>query len=242
MNNLIIIPARYASSRFPGKPLVDIMGKSMLQRVWEICAKVVSQQNVIVATDDDKIYAHCAHNDMRVAMTSSDCLTGTDRCSEIAKKFEADYYINVQGDEPLLDPNDIKNVIDGINRYPDTILNAMCDIETSEDYLSKSIPKVVASTSGKLLYMSRSPIPGNKEGVFRSAKKQVCIYAFPRAALLDYGKHEIKTPLEEQEDIEILRFLELGYSIQMISVSSSSIAVDHPEDLEKVKVRLRAIN
>jgi len=232
---LIVIPARYQSSRFPGKPLADIHGKSMLRRVWEKCVQVVKPDNIIVATDDERIRSHCLGNDIQVEMTSSSCLTGTDRLYEVALKRKSDIYINVQGDEPLVSPNDIKAVIDASQNEPEITFNAMCQINEEVDFRSPNIPKVVTQKDCRLLYMSRAPIPTNKKLKFEKAMKQVCIYAYPRDVLIAFGSLKEKTPLESIEDIEMLRLLELGYKVKMIEVSGSSVAVDTPNDLEKVR-------
>ena len=168
-------------------------------------------------------------------MTSSNCLTGTDRVAEVAKIIDADIYINVQGDEPLINPQDIKSVIDEGIKYPKKIINCMCPIKNENDFFNANVPKVVFAPNGELLYMSRAAIPANKTLTFLEAFKQVCIYSFPKEALLNYAAVSSKTNLESIEDIEILRFLELGYKVHMIKVSDSSIAVDTPEDLSRVK-------
>jgi 3-deoxy-manno-octulosonate cytidylyltransferase (CMP-KDO synthetase) len=235
IDKVIIIPARYQSSRFPGKPLVSILGTSMIYRVWEKCIKVLSPEHVFVATDSKEIAKHCKKHDIQVLMTSSDCLTGTDRVYEASKQLNVKTVINVQGDEPLINPEDIRRVIDNIEDYPDSIINAMCPILNEEDYISKNVPKVVCKLDNSLLYMSRSSIPMNKGDNFNQAWKQVCIYAFPSQALEQYYNLGHKTPLEDIEDIEILRFLELGYDVNMVEVSSSSIAVDIPEDVNRVE-------
>jgi 3-deoxy-manno-octulosonate cytidylyltransferase (CMP-KDO synthetase) len=240
MNFVIIIPARYKSTRFPGKPLVDIAGKSMLKRTYEQCAKAVDEKLIYVATEDERIVEHCKENNMNVLLTSDECLTGTDRVAEFAKFVKADYYINVQGDEPLFNPEDIKKIIDSIEKYPNDILNGYCAIKTEKQYKSLSVPKVVFRPSGKLLYMSRSAIPGNKKGAFLKAWRQVCVYAFPFKALDEFYRVKNKTPLEDLEDIEILRFLELGMDVRMIELSDVSIAVDNPEDLTEVINKLTA--
>ena len=237
-NYLIVIPARYQSSRFPGKPLADIHGKSMLRRVWEKCAQVVKLDNIIVATDDERIRSHCLGNDMQVEMTSSSCLTGTDRLYEVALKRKSDIYINVQGDEPLVSPDDIKAVIDASQNEPAITFNAMCSIKNEDDFRSPNVPKVVTRKDGRLLYMSRAPVPTNKQLGFEKSMKQVCIYAYPRDVLIAFGSLKEKTPLESIEDLEILRLLELGCEVKMIKVSSSSVAVDTPKDLEKVRAMI----
>src|SRR5690606_27580009 len=139
-----------------------------------------------------------------------------------------------QGDEPVINPEDIEEIIKNINFSNEVILNGYTTIQNEQEYISLSTPKVVFAESGKLLYMSRSPIPGNKIGDFNKAWRQVCIYAFPYRALEKFSSVQ-KTPLEEEEDIEILRFLELGYEVKMIEMSSQSIPVDIEEDLIKVK-------
>jgi len=235
MNPVIIIPARYQSSRFPGKPLIDLCGKPMIVRVWERCIKVLDKDKVFVATDDQRIIECCKKYDINTLLTSSDCLTGTDRVHEAAKQLETDLIINVQGDEPLLDPQDVADVLKAAEENPGRVINAMCPINEEHDFYSANVPKVVCRPDGRLLYMSRAAIPTNKALKFVHALKQVCIYAFPPQALDDFAKQTKKTQLEQVEDIEILRFLELGYEVQMIKVSENSIAIDDPADVERVE-------
>ncbi|WP_081619327.1 3-deoxy-manno-octulosonate cytidylyltransferase [Thioalkalivibrio sp. ALE28] len=235
MDSLIVIPARFSSSRFPGKPLVEIKGKSMLRRVWERCAPVLGKAGVVIATDDGRIVEHCEQHGMRWVLTSSDCMTGTDRVAEVAKEMEAGLYVNVQGDEPLVEPGDIEKVIEVAGKSPGMVVNAMCPITDSRDYVSLTVPKVVVGPDGRLLYMSRAAIPGNKDGIFKKGQRQVCIYGFPPEPLRAFAAHECKTPLEKEEDIEILRFLELGYDVRMVLASGTSIAVDVPEDVTRVE-------
>jgi 3-deoxy-manno-octulosonate cytidylyltransferase (CMP-KDO synthetase) len=242
MKKILVIPARYASSRLPGKPLIDLMGKSMIQRVYEQCAKALNPKHIFVATDDDRILEHCDSFGCNVLMTSEDCLTGTDRVAEVSKMIDADYYINVQGDEPLFNPRDIHLITEKITAFPGEIINGYCDILEDSQFSSSSIPKVVMRPDGRLLYMSRAPIPSNKQGKFNMGWRQVCIYAFPKEALLSFSKESSKTPLEAEEDIEILRFLELGYEVRMIKLSAESIAIDTSEDVEKVLRRLHEIS
>jgi len=232
---VIIIPARFRSTRYPGKPLVHILGKSLIYRVWEKCVKAIHSNDVYIATDNATIYDHCIENNMNVIMTSNKCLTGTDRVYEASKKIDADYYINVQGDEPLIKVADIKKMIKSLV-YVDknTLINAQCDILNKKDYSNVNIPKCVTDLKNRLLYISRAKIPSNKSNLFVKAKKQVCIYGFKKNQLKSFYEFGRKTPLEEIEDIEILRFIELGFNIAMINVSSSSIAVDTPSDVRRV--------
>ena len=172
-------------------------------------------------------------------MTSSNCMTGTDRLAETNEQLNLDFVINVQGDEPLIDPDDICKVIEAYKKEPSTIVNAMCKISDEEEFHSLTVPKVVVSETSKLLYMSRSPIPISKNAEFFIANKQVCIYAFSKGHLEFFASHSAKTKLEQVEDIEILRFLENDIPVRMVNVSSSSIAVDVPSDVKKVIARLQ---
>lgn len=239
-NLLIVIPARYSSTRFPGKPLVDILGKSMIKRVWEKCVEVLPVDQVLVATDDKRIANHCKLNGMKFIMTSKKCSTGTDRLFEVSKRIKAMHYINIQGDEPLISKKDIEKLINNINDYPNYILNAMTSIERKHDYKKNSIPKVVVNKRNELMYMSRSAIPGSKKNHKQNYFRQVCIYSFPQKILKNKKYYNKKTPLEKIEDIEILRFLEHGEIVKMIEVSGASIAVDFPSDLSLVKRALNA--
>lgn len=236
---LVVIPARYMSSRLPGKPLIDLMGKSMILRTYEKCVEVVPVNKVVVATDDLRIFNHCKDHNINVIMTSEHCLTGTDRVAEVSKMIDAEYYINVQGDEPLFNSYDILKVVQSLKDNRGKIINGYCAIRSESEFFCKSVPKVVFRPDGRLLYMSRNPIPGNKEGVFSTGNRQVCVYAFPKQALGNFSNQKNKTFLENQEDIEILRFLELGYEVFMIKLSEDSIAVDNPIDVEKVLKRLK---
>jgi 3-deoxy-manno-octulosonate cytidylyltransferase (CMP-KDO synthetase) len=234
MKYAVVIPARYQSSRFPGKPLIDLLGKPMIQLVWERCCEAVGSEFVFIATDSQLIEEKAISFGANVVMTSSECMTGTDRLAEANKTLQCDFIINVQGDEPLINPQDIRTVIDAYKKQPNTIVNAMCRLKSEEEFRSFTVPKVVASKSGNLLYMSRSPIPVTKTNKFDFGFKQVCIYAFSKAHLEFFASHQSKTKIEQVEDIEILRFLENDIPVKMIEVSSSSIAVDVPEDVEKV--------
>jgi 3-deoxy-manno-octulosonate cytidylyltransferase (CMP-KDO synthetase) len=237
----IIIPARYGSSRFPGKPLEDIYGKPMIMRVWERCCKAVDKDKVYIATDDVRIKEVSAAFGAQVVMTSIDCLTGTDRIAEANRLLGFDFVVNVQGDEPLINPDDIKKVIAEYINTQDSVINAFCKITKSENIFSLNLPKVVCSKSNKLLYISRAAIPIIKEGADNEVYKQVCIYAFSKEHLDFFSRSIEKSPLEKREDIEILRFLENDINVRMVEVGVGSIAVDTPEDLSRVELFLRSI-
>jgi len=236
---IVVIPARFKSTRLPGKPLVDIIGKPMIQRVYEQCLKAVPSDRVYVATDDSRIQEVAESFGAKVVMTSEHCLTGTDRVAEVAEQIDAEYYINVQGDEPVLNPKDITTILSNLKRYRGEIINGFCPLDSEDDYNCESIPKVVFRPDGRLMYMSRSAIPGNKTKNFIFGYRQVCVYAFPAEALKKFNQANIKTPLEKAEDIEILRFMEIGYEVRMLELSQNSIAVDNPEDVDKVVKRLQ---
>jgi len=241
MKAVLVIPARYKSSRFPGKPLIILNGKTMIQRVWEQCSKAFDPELIFVATEDERILKHCTDNGIQCILTSDNCLTGTDRVSEVANKIDADYYINVQGDEPVINPDDISKIVELLPKSNGEILNGFCEIDNADDYLSVSVPKVVMRQDNRLLYMSRAPIPGNKNNSFKVGFRQVCIYAFPKEALSTFSQATEKTPMELEEDIEILRFLEMGYEVKMVKMSKNSIPIDNPEDVDKVLKRLQDV-
>ena len=239
MKYVIVIPARYQSKRLPGKPLAKIGGLPMIVRTYNQCSKVVSKNKIIVATDSLKIKKVCDEYKIKSIITSNKCLTGTDRVAEVAKKIKCNFYINVQGDEPFFNPNDLKLLIKEAKKNSKEIINGYAEIKDKKLFFSSSIPKLVFDKKGYLLYMSRGPIPSNKKFEFKKAWRQICAYSFPRKALFDFAKSKNKTQIESIEDIEILRFLEQGYKVKMIKMSNKSLAVDNNEDLEKAKIYLK---
>ena len=230
----VVIPARYASSRFPGKPLADIAGRPMIEHVWRRSVEAVGEAHTFVATDDDRIARACDGFGARTLRTSDACLTGTDRVAEAALRLDHAFVVNVQGDEPLIRPDDILAVASAFRAAEGAVVNAMTRIIDEAEYWSRTVPKVVTNPRGRLQYMSRAAIPANKQGTFERAWKQVCIYAFSKEHLERFAKAARKGPIEAIEDIEILRFLDLDVPVQMLEVEAGSVAVDTPEDLEKV--------
>ncbi len=233
LNTCIIIPARYQSSRFPGKPLAKIVGISLIERVWNISIKS-NADYVAVATDDERIADHCKRKNINFIMTSSKCKTGTDRIYNASKKIKSKYYFNVQGDEPLIKYTDINKIIK-FTLKGNEVTCGMAKIKEKSEYFSLSVPKVVTNKNGYLQYISRSPIPGSKTKEYINSYKQVCIYGLPKKYLDFFGKFKVKTSLEEYEDIEMIRFLENSVKVKMIKVSDSSIAVDFKKDIAKVE-------
>jgi 3-deoxy-manno-octulosonate cytidylyltransferase (CMP-KDO synthetase) len=239
MNTCIIIPSRYASSRFPGKALIDLCGKSMIYRVWKICCEAISSNDVYVATESELIKKHCDDQKINVIMTSDKCLTGTDRVAEAYEKLNKPYdvIINVQGDEPLIKPNNIISTIEGYKNSGRKVTCAMSKIYTKQEYFSPNVIKIVIDRQNNLLYASRSPIPGNKKMTFSisgDVYKQVCIYAF-NSGQLKFFRQAPQAYAEYHEEIEMLRFIECGYDIHMVEVDGSSISVDIPEDADRVR-------
>ena len=241
-----VIPARYESSRFPGKPLADIDGYPMIYRVYMQCKKVEDFDEVYVATDSDIIYNKCSELGINAVMTSTEHKTGTDRIGEVAEKIEADLYVNIQGAEPLIEPETIKAAIKPFYDDPDLkITNLMTKIKDPVDVVNFTVPKVIVNKENIGIFLSRSPAPYPKGKIDYSYYKQVCVYGFKPEALkfyCDYGKKYGKARIESIEDIEILRFIENGYKIQYIEVNSDSIAVDTVNDLKRVNKYIKDNN
>mgnify|MGYP001478142717 CR=1 FL=1 len=240
MKIAVIIPARYQSSRLPGKPLIKIHGTPMVIKTYKQCCKAINSKFIFVATDNNKIKKECEAANINVIMTPKTCLTGTDRVFEASKKIKAKTYINVQGDEPLLNPLDLSLLIKEAKKNPNEIISGYCEIKNEKDYRNLNVPKIIKSKKDYLLYASRAPIPTNKSNKFVKAWRQVCIYAFPRKTLKIFSSLKKKTQIEYIEDIEYLRFLELGYKIKTLKMSDKSIAVDTVRDLKKVRQVLKS--
>jgi len=234
---IIVIPARLKSKRLPNKPLLKIDGIEMIIRTFNQCVKVINRNDVYVTTDSNKIVNLCKKNNIQVVLTSKKCLTGTDRIAEFSNKIKSKIYINVQGDEPIFNPKDLKKLIFFAKKNPSSVINGYCKIKKSKDFFDVNIPKVIFSDNknNELLYMSRAPIPFNKKKVFINAWRQVCAYALPYAALKKFQSNKNKTKIEAIEDLELLRFIEIGVPVKMIEMSDQSIAVDVKKDLKKVE-------
>ena len=241
MKTVGVIPARYQSSRFPGKPLVYLNGTPMIIRVARIVEKALGRKNTYVATDDDHIKNVVESFGFNAVLTSSNCLTGTDRIFDFSKQVEADIYVNVQGDEPLLNYKDILKIIEVKKQNLNFVINGMHSLSSNEDPHNINTPKVVVNKFNHLLYISRLAIPGVKsigKSLKPVYKKQICIYAFNREELNAFGNHQERAEFESFEDIEILRFFDLNIPIKMVETSGSSLAVDVVEDVETVEREL----
>ena len=234
MKILGVIPARFKSSRFPGKPLADIHGKPMILHVYENAMKVSLFDKVLIATDDERIASECTRHGMSFVMTSDEHKTGTDRVAEVAEKYAADFYVNIQGDEPLVSPDTIELAIQpAISNADFDAINLMTEIRDISDLVNSTIPKVVVNIRNEAIFFSRSPIPYPKSERPKYYK-QVCVYVFKRNALRRFVSLE-RGPIERSEDIEMLRFLEDRMTVKMVEVRDDSVAVDTAADLEVVK-------
>lgn len=235
-----IIPSRYASTRFPAKPLVGIAGKTMIQRVYDQAKKATKLDDVIVATDDQRILDHVQQFGGKVVMTSTEHQTGTDRCAEVLSGIKhADVVINIQGDEPFIEPMQIDQLVSLFEKEETEIATLVKRIENKEDLFAESVVKVVQSAAKKALYFSRSPIPFLKgidqESWLAQATfyKHIGLYGY-RAPVLENLALLAQTELEKSESLEQLRWLENGYSIQLAETEHESNSVDTPEDLDRL--------
>ncbi|MEA2019452.1 MAG: 3-deoxy-manno-octulosonate cytidylyltransferase [Campylobacterota bacterium] len=231
-----IIPARYKSSRFKGKPLALINGIPMLKRTYNQAIKSKKLDALVVATEDEKIEEYCKSENIPVIMTSPECLTGTDRLAEVSLSMDYDLYINIQGDEPVINPSSIDEVVSEYIQYGNKYIayNLYKVVKDETEINSSTIIKVIVNTKDELLYMSRLPVPYSKINEIPMFKKQVCVYGFTKNALKLFSEYS-KTLNEKFEDIEILRFLDLGYKIKMRQTKLDSISVDIPSDILKVE-------
>ena len=229
-----VIPARYASTRLPGKPLADIAGKPMIQRVYEQVSKAKIPALVIVATDDQRVFDKVESFGGTALMTQPNHPTGTDRLAEVASHHQdIDVIINVQGDEPLIDADVIDQLAELFLEDADLQMATVASPLLEEEYDEPSAVKVICNKRGDAMYFSRSLIPYPRHAFINPPMKHVGIYAYRRQFLLDYAKMD-PTPAEETESLEQLRALENGYAIRVIKTDKRFVGVDTPEDLERV--------
>ncbi|WP_022872420.1 3-deoxy-manno-octulosonate cytidylyltransferase [Nesterenkonia alba] len=239
VDELVIIPARYKSSRLPGKPLVDLAGKPMIIRTAERCFEVMDRDQVIVATDDDRIAQACREYNVRYEMTG-DHPTGGDRVAEVAARLPAKTYINVQGDEPVFNPEDLRIILEAARADRSKTYIGYCEMTEEQWHDSKYI-KLLFGLNNQLIYIGRAPVPGSHDGAYRFAYRQVCVYAYPPEDLQAFAAPGERTPLESVEDNEVMRFLELGLPVEVLKMSDDSMPVDRPDDIPKVTARLHEL-
>ncbi|MDD2205707.1 MAG: 3-deoxy-manno-octulosonate cytidylyltransferase [Bacteroidales bacterium] len=242
-----VIPARYQSSRFPGKPLADIMGKSMIRRVYEQAKKSKELSAVVIATDDERIMEHVLQFTDNVMMTSVNHSNGTERVMEVVdtlsnKNENYDIVVNIQGDEPLISPNAIDEVISILTENANADIATLINQSEISDIDDVNNVKVVIDNKGKALYFSRSPIPYYRStGMRKTYNKHIGIYAFKIDVLKNIVLLE-KTPLEIAESLEQLRWIENGYAVYVKYTDYKSIGVDVPEDIKKITKLLRDVD
>ncbi|CAL1353769.1 unnamed protein product [Linum trigynum] len=241
-----IIPARFASSRFPGKPLVQILGKPMIQRTWERAKLSTCLNHVVVATDDEKIAECCRGFGADVIMTSESCRNGTERCNEALQKLQQKYdvVVNIQGDEPLIEPEIIDGIVKALQAAPDAVFSTAVTALKPEDAFDPNRVKCVVDNKGYAIYFSRGLIPYNKSGAVNPR--------YPYLLHLGIQSYDTKflklypelppTPLQLEEDLEQLKVLENGYKMKVIKVDHEAHGVDAPEDVEKIEALMREHN
>ena len=245
MNVVGIIPARYASTRFPGKPLARIAGKTLIQHVVERCQAARSLSEVIVATDDTRIW-EVAQSFCRVEMTAPEHSSGSDRIAEVAARCQCDAVVNIQGDEPLIEPGVIDSVASALSQTE--MSTAATPIHDPAEYDSPNVVKVVVNAAGRALYFSRRTIPYLREAASRSVSEQLAafpflkhlgIYGYRRETLLRLVKFPV-SPLETAEKLEQLRALDNGIAIAVVQVDYDSVGVDVPADVSRVEKLLKS--
>lgn len=229
-----VIPSRYQSSRFPGKPLVDIFGKPMLWWVYQQASKVCSLDNIVIATDDQRIADVCEQFQMKYIMTSPNHNTPTSRLYEVSLILDYDYYIFIGGDEPLIEPEAVETVVREAKESDIAVVNAMTKIKTAPEVIDFTNIKVVTNTQGNLLYTTRSPLPFPKGGLDFDYMKFVGIGAFSKKALQVYNATP-KSKLEYIEECDLIRFLDQDIKVKMVEVTCRNVSVDTPKDLEIVR-------
>ncbi len=239
MRVLGVIPARYGSTRLPGKPLIDIAGKPMIQRVYERASQARLLDRLIVATDDTRIENVVRGFGGEARMTSPDHPTGTDRLAEVVRDIECEAVVNIQGDEPLIEPTVIdlaaEALLSDASVSISTLMTKVADEAEAQD---SNVTKVVVDGNGLALYFSSLPIPGHRAKTGHGWYKHIGLYVYRRDFLLLFPTLP-RTPLEQTEKLEQLRALEHGYRIKVVETEHDSLSVDVPEDVERVVAALR---
>src|SRR5947208_4890052 len=235
---IVVIPARYGSVRLPGKPLISLAGKPMIQRVYERAKLAARADRVIVATDDERIVKAVEGFGGEARMTRTEHRTGTERVAEVATREEGDVFVNVQGDEPLLDPNAIDTAVHALLEEPQASISTVATpIKTPGDIMDPNVVKAVLDFDGNAIYFSRAPIPWVRETASNIHVRHLTylgLYVFEREALLEYPTLP-QGELERIEQLEQLRWMENGWKIRVAEVQHDAVSVDVPEDVEKVE-------
>ena len=235
---VVVIPARFGSTRLPGKPLISLAGKSMIERVYERAKLAARVNRVIVATDDERIVSAVEAFGGEARMTRSEHRTGTERVAEVAAREQGDVFVNVQGDEPLLDPNAIDVAVNSLLEEPQASISTVATpIKTPGDIMDPNVVKVVLDFDGNAIYFSRAPIPWVRDTASKIQVrhlKHLGLYVFQRDALLEYPTLP-QGELERVEQLEQLRWMENGWKIRVAEVEHDAISVDVPKDVARVE-------
>ena len=237
MKSIGIIPSRFASKRFPGKPLALIKGKTLIERVWLRAKKSRLLDEVVIATDDRRIFGVAGSFKAKAVMTSRKCRSGTDRLAEAARKKGKKYgiFINIQGDEPLISPSLIDRLVSALKKDPLTqVVTAVYPIRDKRELVDPNVVKAVLDKKGFAIYFSRSPVPYNRTGGKVRYYKHLGIYGYKRDFLKAFASMA-QTPLEKAEQLEQLRVLENGYRIKAVVSDQDSFGVDVPSDIQKIE-------
>lgn len=232
------IPARFASTRLPGKPLRLLAGRPLIEHVYRRAQEAAELDQIVVLTDDDRIAAAVAAFGGEVRMTPTDCASGTDRVAWAARDWQAEAIINIQGDEPLIDPRAIDRLAVHLRRHPEDPLVTLAAPAREEDRQNPEVVKVVVDLLGRALYFSRSPIPFQRRPERPSTLRHIGIYGYQRSALLRLAELP-PSPLEQAESLEQLRSLENGVPIRVLQVERAWQGVDTMSDLERIEALLR---
>lgn len=244
-----VLPARYQSSRFPGKPLMPILGKAMILRTYEQACKATTLDAVVVATDDERIAEVCRAAGAQVVMTNPDCPNGTERCEEAVSKLgkQYDLVVNIQGDEPLIEPECIDAVVRALQESPDAVYSTACTPLAHAEVPLRQRVKCVTDVNGYAIYFSRGVLPYNKDGEIREYPTpwhdrpyllHLGLQCYDRSFLRQYCKMPA-TPLQMMEDLEQLKILENGYRMKVVVVDHSAHGVDLPEDVASIEAVMR---
>jgi len=241
MNVIGVIPARYRSTRFPGKPLAEIHGKPMIYHVYQSAVKASLLTRTVVATDDQRIADACDEYDIPWVMTSDRHPTGTDRVAEVAQQLEGDLFVNIQGDEPMISPKTIDAAVVPLLEDEGVVVTNLCArILDPAEVVDTNVIKVVRSPESLAVYLSRAPIPYPKDRTDVYYYKQVCVYGFRKEPLQRFLDTP-QTTLERVEGVELLRFLEIGVPVKFVEEDGGTTSVDTPTDLARVNELMAAV-
>ena len=226
-----LIPARWSSSRFEGKPLALINGIPMIRRVYDLACQVKQLDTVVVLTDDDRIVDYCSKNEMRCIVVEDDVRSGTDRCAKALELLDGNIFVNIQGDAPLINPEAIDKMITDFDDETD-IVNAYVEVDQEYKLTDPNVVKVVMDKDNHALYYSRLPI---------SRYQQLGLYAYKRG-MLDVFPHMDRHENEIEENVEMLRYLENGFVVKMIRVEDEGLSVDTHDDMKLVELKIKSYN